>query len=60
MPWYEPRLTGASGEPPARVGQGKLTRAENFYGGGTAANETVVVMSCQRESIAELPQRFLV
>ena len=26
MPWHEPRLTGASGEPTVREGQGKLTR----------------------------------
>ena len=50
MPWHEPTLTGASGESPARVGQEKLTRAENFYGGGTAVNETVAVMSCRPES----------
>ena len=41
MPWHEPRLTGASGEPTVREGQGKLTRAENFYQRDvtTAANE---------------------
>ena len=41
MPWHEPRLTGASGEPTVREGQGKLTRAENFYqrGRATVANE---------------------
>jgi hypothetical protein len=36
MPWHEPRLTGASGEPTVREGQGKLTRAENFYQRGAA------------------------
>jgi hypothetical protein len=41
MPWHEPRLTGVSGEPTVREGQGKLTRAENFYQSGrdNAANE---------------------
>src|SRR4030095_12407850 len=38
MPWHEPRLTGASGEPTVREGQGKLTRAENFYQRGATGS----------------------
>ena len=40
MPWHEPRLTGASGEPTVREGQGKLTRHRIFTRGhDTAAYE---------------------
>jgi hypothetical protein len=43
MPWHEPRLTGASGEPTVREGQGKLTRAENFYQRGATPPPTQTI-----------------
>ena len=41
MPWHEPRLTGASGEPTVREGQWKIDQGREFLpeGRDTAANE---------------------
>jgi hypothetical protein len=62
MPWHDPRLTGASGEPPAREGSGKIDQGREFLPEvrDTAATDAAISMSCQQESRAELPQRFLV